>query len=190
MGKWFIATNGIIGGMQRIREPPVRPAPRFEKFRWSDPGQKSKCCWSWPGLVLNISNFSRTGWFWSVDPCEGYQCHRADVPFFDTKLRNCWFKLKVTTRPVPNSKSILIWQSLFVEPQHFQWHCSRCSFANQIEKFYEPVLPSDPVPTPDSPLCAKDRKCLTLNCPWKSYPDKRYKKYKHYECKTMDKGLF
>ena len=79
---------------------------------------------------------------------------------------------------------------IFVEPQHFQYLCSRCSFANQIEKFYEPVLPSDPVPTPDSPLCAKDRKCLTLNCPWKSYPDRRYKKYKHYECKTMDKGSF
>ena len=98
MGKWFVAANGIIGGMQRIGEPPVRSGPSLKNF-------------ASPVQLLDF--FFRTGRFWSVDPCKGYQCHRADVPFFDTKLRNCWFKLKVI-RPENWARSILCCLNLTV----------------------------------------------------------------------------
>lgn len=74
MGKWFIAANGIIGGMQRIVDLKTIITARSKV---------------WKFLLVLVR---------SLDPCKGYQCHRADVPFFDTKLRNCWFRLKIIRR--------------------------------------------------------------------------------------------
>ena len=43
------------------------------------------------------------------------------------------------------------------------------------------------VPRPNKPHCTNKRRCITMNCPWKKYPDRGYQKYRHTDCIPIHK---